>query len=68
MSAWVVSHPWYRALTCCCFTAHHWALDFPKDGVDGDSVLCARLQPLDHVVAVGVAEIHVLDAALCKGK
>lgn len=46
---------------------HQWSLDVPKDGVDGDRQLRARLQPLDHVIAVGAAQGHVLDAALCKG-
>lgn len=61
-------YPCYGALTCGCFSAHHWPLNISKDGVDGDSVFCARLQPLDHVVAVGAAEVHILDAAICKWK
>lgn len=46
---------------------HQRSLDVPKDGVDGHRQLRARLQPLDHVVAVGAAQGHVLDAALWKG-
>lgn len=34
-----------------------------EDRVDGDSVFGAGLQPLDHVVAVRVPQVHMLNAA-----
>lgn len=60
--------PCCRAPTCGRFCIYYRPLDISEDGVDGDGVFCAGLQPLDHVVGVGVAEVHILDATLCKGK
>ena len=54
------------SLTCFACRRGDRALDVHEDGVDSHSVLCTRVETLNHVEAVGLTQVHVLDVSLCK--
>ena len=59
-----------NTLTCFGPGCSDGALDVPKDGVDGDGVLGACVEALDHVEVVRVSQVHTLYVSIrpCREK
>lgn len=52
-------------ITCLDFCSGDGPLSIAKDGVDGDGVLRACVEPLDHVEVKHVPEVYVFYVAFC---
>lgn len=53
-------------VTCLDFGGGDGSFSVSKDGVDGDGVLRASVEALDHVEVKGVPEVYVLYVAVWK--
>lgn len=56
--------PQWNRVTCLDFAGGDGPFRVSKDGVDGDCVLGARAEALDHVEVERVAEVYVLNVAV----
>lgn len=61
----VRSRPQWKIVTCLDFVGGDGSFGVSKDGVDGDHVLGAQAEALDHVEVERVAKVYVLDVAVC---